>query len=287
MPHIKIDGRIISLNGVIPLYRDPDVSNLIDAIAASGTNLNFAQRMYVVHNIETLKNLDVWNYIIANYLAVGSTLNSHKFNAKNPQNTDAAYRLFDYGSGNQPAHDKYGFRYIGGSTLSTFISLNQINSSSNFICASTSDPYSISYQSTYPSILGVSDVWPSSLQSYGLSDIYNIYQGFVEFYSGAQSNYNTSGLNGLGTQATPLTITMNTFSGKNIYMANGLQGSSTYVPNTFTSIKKITICGANGISVPSYRSVGYALICNRGFSDNVVINIHKCVQFGQKMRANF
>jgi len=80
---------------------DPDAGAFINAALINGTNEAFAINQLV----EQLKGVGLWNKIIALYPFVGGTAFTHKFNLKNPQDTDAAYRLTFSGT---PTHNANG-----------------------------------------------------------------------------------------------------------------------------------------------------------------------------------
>lgn len=81
-------------NGVIGLNVVP-ITFLNESVeffsAASITN--FSQQIAVDNLVRGLKLNNLWNKMLAIYPFVGGTANSHKFNLKDPRDTDAAFRL--------------------------------------------------------------------------------------------------------------------------------------------------------------------------------------------------
>ena len=90
-----------------PAY-DPDAYNFLAAAGISdGT-----QKSAVNTLVKDLKTAGIWSKMIAIYPFVGGTADKHKFNLKNPQNTDAAYRITWAGT---VTHNSNGFQGNGTS----------------------------------------------------------------------------------------------------------------------------------------------------------------------------
>ena len=71
-----------------------------------------------------LKGYGIWSKLIAIYPFVGGTSFTHKFNLKNPLDTDAAFRLSYVGS---PTHSSNGMSCISGYTNTHIVpSLNMV-----------------------------------------------------------------------------------------------------------------------------------------------------------------
>jgi len=68
---------------------DPDAGAFINAALINGTNEAFAINQLV----EQLKGVGLWNLMNVIYPFVGGTAFTNKWNLKNPQDTDAAYRM--------------------------------------------------------------------------------------------------------------------------------------------------------------------------------------------------
>jgi hypothetical protein len=67
---------------------DPDAQLFITATGISGTNATATNQLVI-----DLKAANIWTKMKAVYPIVGGTATSHKFNLKNPLDTDAAFRL--------------------------------------------------------------------------------------------------------------------------------------------------------------------------------------------------
>jgi hypothetical protein len=80
---------------------DPDAQAFFTAIDNDGGSLTSDEKNAVNQLVLDLKAGDAWDSLIAAYPFVGSTVTEHKYNLKDPQDTDAAHRLtFNSSSGN-------------------------------------------------------------------------------------------------------------------------------------------------------------------------------------------
>ena len=77
--------------GGIPL--DPDAVAFLTAASITDATITTAINTLVIQ----LKAIGVWSKLKAIYPFVGGTATTHKFNLKNPANTDAAFRLLFVG----------------------------------------------------------------------------------------------------------------------------------------------------------------------------------------------
>lgn len=94
------------LNYTITTY-DTDALAFISAATITATT----QIMAVNDLVLDLKAFGLWNKMIAIYPIVGGTANSHKFNLKDPRDSDAAYRLVFTGN---ITHTNTGMVSAGG-----------------------------------------------------------------------------------------------------------------------------------------------------------------------------
>jgi hypothetical protein len=85
---------------------DPDAQAFFTAAGIDDTIQQIAVNSLVV----SLKVHDIWDDLYAIYPFVGGNAISHKYNLKNPANTDAAYRLTFT---NGPVHSVSGVRFNG------------------------------------------------------------------------------------------------------------------------------------------------------------------------------
>lgn len=114
----SLNGQIISASspyritatGCVP---DSDSQAFIDSAGISGSE---AAAICVL--VSDLKANSLWTKFIAIYPFVGSTAASHKWNLKNPQNTNAAFRLSFSGSW---THTSGGADPASGAIANTFI----------------------------------------------------------------------------------------------------------------------------------------------------------------------
>lgn len=89
---INIDKYVgIGLRGIIPsvVTIDPDAQAFITAAAITDQT----QKTAINNLVIGLKSNSIWTKMIAIYPFVGGTASTHKFNLKNPLDTNAAYRL--------------------------------------------------------------------------------------------------------------------------------------------------------------------------------------------------
>ena len=79
---------------------DPDAQAFFTAIDNDGGSLTSDEKDAVNQLVLDLKAGDAWDTLVAAYPFVGATVTEHKYNLKDPQDTDAAYRItFDSSSG--------------------------------------------------------------------------------------------------------------------------------------------------------------------------------------------
>jgi len=104
--------------------------NALTFISASGIT-NLTQKTAINQLTIDLKSYGIWNKTKAVYPFVGGTATTHKWNLKDPQDTDAAFRLNFFGS---MTHNSNG---ITGNGLNAY-ALTYINPSSNMTLDSTS-----------------------------------------------------------------------------------------------------------------------------------------------------
>ncbi len=107
-----------------PAY-DTDAQAFFTAVAGGGDTLTTTEKDAVNQLVIDLKADSIWSDILYAYPLVGGTSTAHKWNLKDPQDTDAAYRVTwgsvmahnssgILGSSNDP--DSYGDTYYNPST---------------------------------------------------------------------------------------------------------------------------------------------------------------------------
>lgn len=82
---------IVALSGVSAY--DSDAKAFFDAIEEDGGSLNDTEKGAVNTMVESLKTNSLWTEFYVLYPIVGGTATTHKYNIKDPQDTDAAFRL--------------------------------------------------------------------------------------------------------------------------------------------------------------------------------------------------
>lgn len=80
---------ILSLHGIIQSKWDINAQNFIDNAGITNSTQQDATNTLTID----LKRYNLWDNLLAIYPFVGGTSSTHKFNLKDPQDTDAAYRL--------------------------------------------------------------------------------------------------------------------------------------------------------------------------------------------------
>ena len=72
---------------------DVDASKVIEAVRSTGVTITPAMMHYAHYLISNMKAIGTWQNSLAVYGFVGGTADAHKFNWKNPIDTDGAFRL--------------------------------------------------------------------------------------------------------------------------------------------------------------------------------------------------
>ena len=104
--------------GVASTY-DPDAQLFFDAQTAAGVTLTTTEKDAVNQWVVDSKAVGIWTKFKAVYPMVGGTATSHKFNLKNPLDTNAAFRLSFIGGG---THSSNGYKPNGiNSYADTFL----------------------------------------------------------------------------------------------------------------------------------------------------------------------
>lgn len=100
---VQLYGRALSASEVLQNYNIQKLRYLYDTDAQAFLNnaliFNKTQELAIKTLVTELKRFNLWSKMVAVYPMVGGTEFTHKFNLKNPQDTDAAYRLQFLGGG--------------------------------------------------------------------------------------------------------------------------------------------------------------------------------------------
>ena len=164
---------------------DADAQAFITATGISGTNASAINTLVIA-----LKAANIWTKMKAIYPMVGGTATTHKFNLKNPLDTDVAFRLQFFGGGTHSANgyqpngiDAYANTFL---TPNTSLSLNNTHASFYSRTNNTSAIYMD---------LGTNDNSSSTSRSIYISPfISNLFYGVVNsFTASGVANTNTTG----------------------------------------------------------------------------------------------
>lgn len=109
---------------------DPDVLKFRSACSGAGVTLTSDQTNILDELVKRLKSTGIWGKSKAIYPMIGGVAASHKFNLKDPQDTNGAFRLVFTGS---PTHSSTGVAWNGTTQyadtfLSPSVSLGQNDS---------------------------------------------------------------------------------------------------------------------------------------------------------------
>jgi hypothetical protein len=121
----ELGGGVIG-DGIIPFTFQ---SESIDFFLATGIN-DINQKIALDNFVFSLKVNNLWNKMLIIYPFIGGTENTHKFNLKDPRNTDAAYRIGFSGGG--WTHNSLGITPNGTSSYAnTFFTSSGYTSTTN------------------------------------------------------------------------------------------------------------------------------------------------------------
>jgi hypothetical protein len=194
-----------------PSSNDPDAQAFITAAGIS----NATQQSAINTLVLDLKAYSIWTKMTAIYPFVGGTATTHKFNLKNPQDTDTARRIQFVGGW---THDANG---IQGDTSSTY--------ANTFIAYNTGElPSNNNHWSIYQTTVGTSaysGIYEGGVMI-GFSTGFGKYVGVQNFaYSGAPES--TGFWNGTVTNSANGVLYKN---GTSVYTTTGIYGigSSAY-----------------------------------------------------------
>jgi hypothetical protein len=115
--------------GVASTY-DPDAQLFFNAEAAAGVTLTTTQKDAVNQWVVDSKAAGIWTKFKAIYPMVGGTATSHKFNLKNPLDTNAAFRLVFNGGG---THSSNGYQPNGTNAYANTFLVPSANLTNNNI----------------------------------------------------------------------------------------------------------------------------------------------------------
>lgn len=236
-------------------------------ITAAGIT-NATQASAVNTLVTSLKSYGIWSKMKAIYPFVGGTANSHKFNLKNPADTNAAFRLGFYGG---MTHNSNGVSF-GGANGGAFTYFNP------FLNQAKNDLHLSVYARTRPTRYGVAnDINPSTsyvaagwttLRATSNSSGYNEYFGTSDTAAGTAGLATTEVGFSLGsrTSATAIKYYKNTTSAS----GNGASHTADFLNAELT---------LNGSSWNYYSAANYAFASlGNGLTDAEAANFYTAVQ---------
>ena len=164
-------------NTITPIAAlDPDAQAFITAAAITDPTQQAAINTLVVD----LKGYSIWTKMKALYPFVGGTASQHKFNLKNPLDTNAAYRIFWYGGVTHSSNgilgngsNGYGDTFLNNNVMgqdNAHISIYSRTNTQNFGCdigSWNSSQFGLAIYSGYLNLIRM------SLNSVGLATISN------------------------------------------------------------------------------------------------------------------
>jgi hypothetical protein len=261
-------GLVLSKNsgaiGYLKLGRDSDVTNFLSA----ATITDPTQQLAVTQLVFDLKSYSLWTKIKAAYPFVGGTATTHKWNLVNPQDTNAAFRLF-FGGG--WTHSSTGAKG-GGSTnyADTFLvpSTHLTNNNFHFSVYSRTQVSANEYE------MGALNLGAGLQHSMGIytsvTTYKNIIAGNYPTYWANQNNSNTLGFQ-IGTRIANNNLRLH-WNGVNIANNTNLWNSGLVDLSVY--IGAVNYSG--GISSTS-KELAFASIGD-GLTDTDAINYYTAVQ---------
>lgn len=238
---------------------DPDAQAFLNAAGITDATITTAIDTLVIQ----LKAIGVWNKLKAIYPFVGGTATTHKFNLKNPADTNAAFRLLFFGG---VTHDNTGIKFNGSNGYAnTYIVPSahlQQNNNSVSVYSRTQPTNSFGYSgASNPNFLhgyggsgGVIEVWQNT------SSLSNISTNYTSFITAVRRGSGTA--DAVEIYKAGVSIRTNTYSSQALQANNYYLGA---VNNNGTSVFYATVNMA-------FASIG------DGLSDTEAANYYTAVQ---------
>jgi hypothetical protein len=158
-----------------PVIYDPDAQAFITAADIT----NITQKNAINTLVVGLKSDGLWTKMSAIYPFVGGTASSHKFNLKDPRDTDDAYRIAFYGGW---THDANGIAGNGTNSYADTFAKYQVFTVPYAI------PRSNNHWSTYQTTIGTTGSYNGIQEPgvfFGFSTVFGKYVGLQQFAVGA------------------------------------------------------------------------------------------------------
>ncbi len=257
-------------------YTSPSYDSDANAFIVAANLTSITQTIVINDLVVNLKGYDLWDKCTAIYPMIGGTASSHKWNLKNPVDSDAAYRLIFSGTwihsstGAQPnGTDAYANTFLTAST--------QLSSTSNHMAF---------YSRTQSVDAGalVEDMGCNTTTSYFLFAISRI-TGNIGFYenNGAAVTYPSSGKikTGFFVGTRTSTGTANIFMYRNGFY---IPGATTVADGGLSNLPAISVyigaLNAGGPFFYSNRECAYASI-GSGLTPTDIVNYNNIIQVYQ------
>lgn len=242
-------------NTVTPIAAvDADAQAFITAASITNPTQQSAINTLVVD----LKGYGVWTKMKALYPFVGGTASSHKFNLKNPLDTDAAFRLVFNGGW---THSSTGATPNGTNAYAdTYLTNNLLGQNNNHISA---------YSRTNNTIL--STLISSWNSTFGVA-IYPLSSGFIYGYNNASPSVTVSNTDSRGFFLNSRSNNSQILLQKNTNQNTINNGSATYITSTFKIGKTGEYNGEWGSREIAFSSIG------DGLTNTEASNLYTAVQ---------
>lgn len=252
---------------------DADAQAVITAIESTGVTLTATQKTACNTLVTDLKGYGIWTKLKAVYGFLGGTAGAHKWNWKNPADTDAAFRLSFLGGW---THSDTGALPSGTNGYAdTFIIPNSVFSANN----------------AHGSFYSRSNTAQAARHSFGCYDtsgqpIFSLalnYNSGLNLYTGmGDLNYLVSGI--ANTNTTGFYVSSRAANNNLFLQKNGTtvgSNTNTVVVNSFPSLRKLLISAINpsGLAVSEFddKQVAFASFGD-GLTSTQASNLYTAVQ---------
>jgi hypothetical protein len=246
------------LTDIVGITTDPDAQAFITAAAITDPTQQAAINTLVVD----LKGYNIWTKMKAVYPMVGGTATTHKFNLKNPLDTNAAFRVFFSGGA---THSSNGVQFNGSNSYGdTFIIPNN-NLSLNSVHLSYYSRTNITGGGLQVE-MGVNEVFKTCFLTYG-----STFKALNRIEAMAGSTFTPT--NGF------LIGSRNTSTTEKYYHKGSLINTLTVNSNSLSTLKIFLGAASvsNLVTYPSAKQCAFASIGD-GLTDTEAANFYTAVQ---------
>ena len=241
---------------------DPDAKAFLDATAITDVTITRAINTLVID----LKGFGVWSKCRAIYPMVGGTATTHMYNLKDPQNTNAAFRLLFSGGWTHSSTGALpnGTNAYANTVLNPSVSLTNFNTSITFYSRTNSNGVHF-------------DMGSSNLGSTQIMSIYSRLSGNAIADTG---NFNTSRINVATANSLGFYhINRSSNNSLKLFKNGNIIGTNTNVDNATLPNQNINIGAVflTNFTQFSNRECAFASIGN-SFTDTEATNFYTAVQ---------